>query len=320
MLATRIGIVALALAGVACDAIFGDTKQCSTDTDCAGIGGICSADGICGPRRGGGETDAGNVPGSGSTSSSGGAPDASAPTGAIASLEITPASVSVAPGQAQTFTAVAKDGSGNPVSPTPTLEWSVSGGGMISSLGVFTAGPTAGGPFTVTAKAGAITATASVTIAAGMTTTVTIGETTILTVDDSGNANLVLAQEATLAAAATLKSLTFYVDVASGKLRLGLYDATGPNGGPGALKAATDELVTANGWMTAPVKTPVLLPAGNYWLAYAPETNGLGFHKAGNGTGKIAYFNQAYGPLPATFSTTPTVENEHWSFYATLTK
>ena len=238
-----------ALGLVACDAIFGDTKQCSTDGDCAGIGGLCGADGFCLPRRG-----EGAPPGSSNGTSSGG-PVAEA---------------------------------GSPTGP--------------SDAGSSDAGSSEAGP-----------------IEAGMMT-VQMGETTLLTVDDNGNGGLTLAQQATLAQAATLKTLTFYVDVAAGKLRLGLYDATGPNGGPGALKAETAEVVAVAGWMAVPVQTPVLLPAGNYWLAYAPELNGLGFHKAGDGTGKLAYYTRAYGPLPATFSTTPTTENEHWSFYATLTR
>lgn len=50
---------------------------------------------------------------------------------------------------------------------------------------------------------------------------------------DSGNGNLLLAQDAVLSQPGTLQSLSFYV-TAAGRLRLGLYDATGPGGGPGA--------------------------------------------------------------------------------------
>jgi hypothetical protein len=58
-------------------------------------------------------------------------------------------------------------------------------------------------------------------------------ETTVLTGDDSGNGNLLLVQDATLSAQKTIQSFSFYVNQASGQLRLGVYDATGANGGPG---------------------------------------------------------------------------------------
>jgi hypothetical protein len=66
----------------------------------------------------------------------------------------------------------------------------------------------------------------------------TIGQAGVLTGADAGNANILSAQSTTLTKAATIQSLSFYVTAASGQLALGLYDATGPNGGPGALKAA----------------------------------------------------------------------------------
>lgn len=64
-------------------------------------------------------------------------------------------------GFATQFTAQAFDGSGNPVAFNPT--WSVSGGGVIGSNGVFEA-QSLGGPFVVTAQSGPVTATAKVTV------------------------------------------------------------------------------------------------------------------------------------------------------------
>src|SRR5262245_38646466 len=69
---------------------------------------------------------------------------------------------------------------------------------------------------------------------------ITIGETAVLPGTDSGNANLLLVQSTALAQAGTVQSLSFYVRAAAGNLRLGIYDATGANGGPGALKAQTN--------------------------------------------------------------------------------
>jgi len=104
---------------------------------------------------------------------------------------------------------------------------------------------------------------------------VTIGETAVLSAGDNGNGNLLSAQRAKLAQAATIQSLSFYVTAASGKLILGIYDATGPNGGPGALKAQTNSFTPVTGWNTANVITPVSLTAGAYWLAYLPSSNAL---------------------------------------------
>src|SRR5215468_9049036 len=96
--------------------------------------------------------------------------------------------------------------------------------------------------------------------------TITIGETNVLSTADSGNGNLLAAQNATLSQPATIQSLSFYVTQASGNLVLGIYDASGPNGGPGALKAQTNSFAPVLGWNTANVITPLSLPAGTYWL------------------------------------------------------
>src|SRR6202007_1337367 len=146
-----------------------------------------------------------------------------------------------------------------------------------------------------------------------------IGENAVLSSGDSGNGNLLAAQSATLTQAATVESLSFYVTAASGSLILGIYDATGPNGGPGALKASTNSFTARTGWNTATVVTPVLLPAGNYWLAYLPSSNALSFVKT-NAYGNCAYYGYNFGSLPSTFSASPaSCTPSTWSFYATLT-
>jgi hypothetical protein len=143
-----------------------------------------------------------------------------------------------------------------------------------------------------------------------------LGETSILSIDDSGNANLLISQSATLSQMGTILSLSFYVTTAAGKLRLGVYDSSGPNGGPGVKKAETNEITPTTGWNTANVTTPVSLSPGTYWLAYLSNNNGLHFRRAGSGTAK--YYSYTYGSLPATFSSVHTTISDHWSFYATL--
>src|SRR5262245_57634041 len=95
-------------------------------------------------------------------------------------------------------------------------------------------------------------------------TVITIGQTGVMASDDSGNGNLLVAQQVTLAQDATIQSLSFYVTQASGQLRLGIYDNAG--GKPSALKAQTAGFTPTVGWNTQNVLTPVLLPAGTYWL------------------------------------------------------
>lgn len=76
---------------------------------------------------------------------------------------IRPYHIEVPVGFAVPFTAQAFDDSGNPVAFAPT--WSVTGGGVISTDGVFQA-QSIGGPFTVTAQSGPLSATATVTVVA----------------------------------------------------------------------------------------------------------------------------------------------------------
>jgi len=145
----------------------------------------------------------------------------------------------------------------------------------------------------------------------------TIGETTILPSDDSNNGNLLLVQDVSLPQTATIQSLSFYINQASGNLRLGIYDATGAGGGPGALKAQTNSFVPVVGWNTANVITPVSLPAGNYWLAYLPSSSALHFATNFN-IGSFKYTNFTFGPMPATFPAIVGQGTTHWSLYGTL--
>ena len=148
---------------------------------------------------------------------------------------------------------------------------------------------------------------------------VTIGSPFVWPAADGDNGNLLLAQVATLPQAGTIQSLSFYVTTVAGNLILGIYDASGPSGGPGALKAATASFAAKAGWNTAKVVTPVSLAAGHYWLAYLPSSNALGFRKM-NTTGDCKMYSYSFGNLPSKFSTSPASCNPTtWSFYATLT-
>lgn len=135
----------------------------------------------------------------------------------------------------------------------------------------------------------------------------------------TGNGNVLSAQIAKLSQAATVQSLSFYVTAASGNLILGIYDATGPGGGPGALKATTASFAPSKGWNTAKIATPVSLAAGTYWLVFLPSSSALGFFET-HVTGNCKYYSYKFGALPSKFSTSPASCNPTtWSFYATLT-
>jgi subtilisin family serine protease len=85
----------------------------------------------------------------------------------LTSVVVTPATASVATGGTQSFTATARDQFATALTSQPTFAWTVSGGGTINSAGLFTAGATAGGPFTVTAASGGYSGTAQVTVTGG---------------------------------------------------------------------------------------------------------------------------------------------------------
>ena len=90
------------------------------------------------------------------------------------------------------------------------------------------------------------------------------------------------------------------------RYRLGIYDATGPNGGPGQLKAQTAEFTPVSGWNTQNVVSQVLLPAGpTGWPICHRAAAWLSRQQA---TGSARYYGYTYGPLPATFSTAPKSE------------
>ncbi len=146
---------------------------------------------------------------------------------------------------------------------------------------------------------------------------ITIGETNILATDDNGNGNLLVAQQATLSQTATIQSLSFYVSQVSGNLRLGLYDATGPGGGPGHKKTETNDITPVVGWNTVNVTSPITLAAGTYWLAYLPSDSNLHF-RLDTSSGSARWYPSTYGSMPSAFSTSPSSGSVHWSLYATL--
>lgn len=85
----------------------------------------------------------------------------------LSGVVVTPATAGVEAGRAHRFLAAPVDQFGAAM-PVPTrVSWSVSGGGQIDPDGVFSAAPLPGGPFTVTARVGSASGSATVTVLDG---------------------------------------------------------------------------------------------------------------------------------------------------------
>lgn len=138
--------------------------------------------------------------------------------------------------------------------------------------------------------------------------------------EDGGNGGLLLAQDAQLAQAMTLQTLAMYFSPAAGNVRLGIWDATGPGGGPGNIIVQTASFAAQGGWNVRPV-SPTPLAAGKYWLSYTPSDANLGFPVA-RGVGTCVWVVRPYSAMPTRFPTTPAanVGACHWSIYAAGTQ
>jgi hypothetical protein len=93
----------------------------------------------------------------------------------LATITVSPATVSLAGGATQQYAAVGKDAHNNVVTITPAWTVAAGGGTIDGSTGLFTAGTTAGDfTNTVTATSGAVSGTASVTVTSGVLASITI--------------------------------------------------------------------------------------------------------------------------------------------------
>jgi MYXO-CTERM domain-containing protein len=137
----------------------------------------------------------------------------------LTTVAVSPAATSVVASGTRAFTAQGSDQFGTVLASQPTWSWTVSGGGTISASGLFTAGATPGGPFTVTAASGGRSGTAQVTVTAGGPPTVataasatpsTVSGTTaalsVLGADDGGEAGLSYTWSATGPASVTFSA------------------------------------------------------------------------------------------------------------------
>jgi hypothetical protein len=115
----------------------------------------------------------------------------------LSNVVVSPGSASVAPNATRQFTATGTDQFGNATALSAT-SWTVSAGGTVSASGMFTAGASPGGPFTVTATASGKSGSANVTISNNPSSNLLLRQdaTKRFLVDSSGQPFLVWGESA----------------------------------------------------------------------------------------------------------------------------
>jgi O-glycosyl hydrolase len=224
--------------------------------------------------------------------------------GPIAQIRVTPTSATVARGGTQQFTATARDMLGNALNPQPTFSWSVSSGGTIDGSGLFTAGSSVGGPFSVVAKSGGITGTASASVATGG------GGMRIGNSGEGTSSDNIWSQGAWINAArfraetdATVTTIFAKVAAISGRYKCAIYaDASSKPGG--FLRETSEVSNPSNGWQAFPLTSPLGLTSGSYyWLAiWSDDANARVYYSDSNGVLRWGAYN--YGIWPDSIITT----------------
>src|SRR5207244_4143902 len=90
----------------------------------------------------------------------------------LTTISVTPGSASVPVGGMLAFNAAASDQFGAVLGAQPAFTWAATGGGTVNTSGLFVAGNTVGGPFTLTATSAGKSGTASVMVTAADAPTV----------------------------------------------------------------------------------------------------------------------------------------------------
>jgi hypothetical protein len=238
----------------------------------------------------------------------------------LTKITVSPSSASVRTGGTQQFTATGLDQFGNPMNPQPTFTWSVSGGGIINSSGLFTAGSTAGGPFTVTAASGSVSGTASVTVtAAPVLTSITVlpGSASVQT----GGTKQFTATGYDQFGGAMSPQPTFTWSVGGGGTisASGLFTAGGTAGGPFTVTAASGSVSgTASVTVTSvppdfslsvsPTSRSVRQGNATSYTVTITPSNGFSGSVTLSVTGQPSGSTATFTPNPATTSSTLTVQ------------
>ncbi len=235
----------------------------------------------------------------------------------LTTITVAPASASVQTGGTQQFSATGLDQFGQPLNPQPTFTWSVSGGGTISATGLFTAGATSGGPFTVTATSGAVNGTASVTVAARVLTTIKVTPTNVLLHPSTAQQFLATGFDQFGVKLNPQPIFTWTVSGGGTISPTGLFTASSTTGGPftvtassGAIKGIAKVTITAKDFSLAVTPASITVKRGSpavYTVTITPLngfTGSVTLSQAGKPTGSTVTFT----PNPSTASSTMTVK------------
>ncbi len=225
----------------------------------------------------------------------------------LTSISVTPASAEVVISSTHQFTAIAKDQNGADMSTQPIFTWTVNGGGAISSSGLFTAENTTGGPYTVTATAGSLNGTASITIIvapAGVLGNNSEGTATDNISDGSGNyINAARFQAATSFTALRIKAKVLGI---TGKYKCAIYSDNGEM--PQTLLKESAEVTNpSTGWQTFSLVSSQSIQSGSYyWLAIWSDVSSTSAGIYYDATGGTTRWTSAttYGSWPNPITTT----------------
>jgi hypothetical protein len=218
----------------------------------------------------------------------------------LTAITVSPTSVSVVAGATQQFTATAKDQfAANLIVPT-TVTWSVSGGGTINLSGLFTAGNSTGGLFTVTATSSGKSGSANISVTAGINI---LGNNLIGTSNDVSSANDLNGWRFRATSSFIAKNMRINLASAlTGRMKLAIYADN--NGRPGALLMTTNEVINpASGWVTFSLTSSYAITQWNYyWLADWANVIYTAKCLATGGTAR--YIKKTYGNWPNPLSGT----------------
>ena len=240
----------------------------------------------------------------------------------LTSITVSPASASVQTNATRQFSATGFDQFGQPLSQQPTFTWSVSGGGSITQSGLFTAGATAGGPFTVTAASGAVQpGTASVTVTAPpVLSSITISPTTASVQTGGSQQFTATGRDQNGQPLSQQPTFTWSVSGGGTITQSGLFTADATAGGPFTVTAASGVVTpgTASVTVTSPPPDFVIAatPAGQsvrrggtatYAVTISPQ-NGFNGSVTLSLTGQPSGSTVTFTPNPATTTATLTVK------------
>ncbi|MDD5356571.1 MAG: PKD domain-containing protein [Candidatus Pacebacteria bacterium] len=184
----------------------------------------------------------------------------------LSTLSVTPATATVLTSGTQQFSAVAKDQFGNLLTVAPALTWAVSGGGSINSAGLFTAGSTAGGSFTVTATSGAVSGTATVTVGAvPILTTISVFPSSTLVATNGTKQFTATAKDQFGVALSLQPTFTWSVTGGGTISSTGLFTAGSTSGGPYTVAASSGGVsgTTTLSVIVIPVLTTITVSPSN---------------------------------------------------------